>query len=281
MEYTQIKYEVSDRILTITLDRPEKLNAFTDEFTLPELIDALNRADEDDNIRAIIVTGAGRAFCAGADLSGGNTFDSEVDNIEKHRDGGGMLALRMYEMKKPMIAAINGVAVGVGITMTLPMDIRLASETAKMGFFFAKRGIVVDACSSWILPRIVGVSQAAYWTYTAKLFTAQEALQGRLIQEVLPPDKLMDRAREIAREIADNTSSISVAMIKRLLWTMLGANHPMEAHKIESKLFYWLGKQADSKEGVNSFLEKRPPVFPMKVSRDLPPFYPWAKERPF
>jgi enoyl-CoA hydratase/carnithine racemase len=281
MEYTQIKYEVSDRILTITLNRPEKLNAVTDEFTLPELIDALNRADEDDNIRAIIVTGAGRAFCAGADLTGGKTFDSEANNIEKHRDGGGMLALRMYEMKKPMIAAINGVAVGVGITMTLPMDIRLASETAKMGFFFAKRGIVVDACSSWILPRIVGVSQAAYWTYTAKLFTAQEALQGRLIQEVLPPDKLMDRAREIAREIADNTSSISVAMIKRLLWTMLGANHPMEAHKIESKLFYWLGKQADSKEGVNSFLEKRPPVFPMKVSHDLPPFYPWAKERPF
>ena len=214
MDYTQIKYEVSDRILTITLNRPERMNAVTVNMER-ELISAFNGADEDDSIRAIIVTGAGRAFCAGADLgSGGTTFDftRAANTIETHRDGGGIVALRIYDLKKQIIAAINGPAVGEGITMTLHMDIRLASEAAKMGFVYAKRGIVFEACGSWFLPRIVGVSKAAEWAYSGRVFNAQEALSSGLVSEVLSPELLMKRAREIAQEIARNTSSISVAL---------------------------------------------------------------------
>ena len=286
MEYTQIKYEVSERILTITLNRPDRLNAFNDEVMAPELHDAFNRTDEDDNIRVIIVTGAGRAFCAGADLSAGSSTWDYVGTrpefgLETHRDMGGTIALRIYELKKPIIAAINGPAVGVGLTMTLPMDIRLASENAKMGLVFARRGIIIESCSSWFLPRVVGISQAAEWAYTGRVFTAQEALAGGLVKEVLPPDKLMHRAREIALEITQNTSAVSVALNRQLLWKMLEVNDPMVAHKVDSKLMYWIGKQADAKEGVTSFLEKRAPEFKMRPSKDMPPFYPWWPERKF
>jgi len=277
MEYTQIKYEVSDHILTITLNRPEKLNAVTGTMER-ELISAFDAADEDDSVRAIVLTGAGRAFCAGADLgSGGTTFDftKDANNIETHRDGGGIVALRIYDLKKPIIAAINGPAAGEGITMTLPMDIRLASEAARMGFVYARRGIVFECCGSWFLPRIVGVSKAAEWAYSGKVFSAQEALSSGLVSEVLAPEDLMPRAREIAREIAQNTSGISVALNRQLLWKMLGADHPREAHKLESKLLFWIGTRDDAKEGVNSFLEKRAPDFTMRPSVDMPDFYPW------
>ena len=282
MEYTQIKYEVSDSILTITLNRPEKLNADT-KVMRDEVVDALDHADEDDDIRVIIFTGAGRAYCAGADLQDmQESRDKAADiGIDDHMDGGGIATLRMYEVKKPMIAAINGPAVGYGITQTLPMDIRLASENARMGFVFARRGLVFEACSSWFLPRIVGMSQAAEWVFTGRIFDAQEALAGGLVSEVLPPERLIPRAREIAAEIAENTSSISVALSRQMLWKMAGADHPMEAFKIDSKGMFYTTRGADAKEGVDSFLEKRPPNFPMKVSKDMPDFFPWWADRPF
>ncbi len=284
MSYEHIKYEVSDRILTITLNRPKKLNAFTGVMQ-GELIEAFDRADEDDEVRAVIVTGAGRGFCAGADLSsGGDTFDSQqrrAVTIDEHRDGGGLVTLRIYESKKPVIAAINGPAVGIGATMTLPMDIRIASETAKMGFVFARRGITPEACSGWFLPRVVGISQALEWVMTGRVFTAKEALDGGLVSRVLPPDDLLPAARELAREIAENTSAISVVLARQMMWRMLGADHPMEAHKIDSKCIYYMGKSPDSYEGVNSFLEKRPAKFTMKPSKDMPDFFPWWEERPF
>ena len=285
MEYTQIKYEISDKILTLTLNRPEKLNAFTPTIKA-ELIDALDRADADDGVRVVIVTGAGRAFCAGADLSGGGqTWDYKAQDsggsLDTHRDKGGLVTLKIYDMKKPIIAAINGAAVGVGITMTLPMDIRLASENAKMGFVFARRGIVPEACSSWFLPRIVGISKAAEWVLTGRIFEAKEALAHGLVSEVLAPDDLMPRAREIASEIAQNTSAISVALARQLLWKMLGADHPMEAHKLDSKCIFWAGARADAREGVLSFFEKRPAKFMMKPSSEMPEFYPWFADRPF
>lgn len=279
MDYTQIIYGVSDAILTITLNRPESLNAIT-PVMLAELADALERADADDDVRVVIITGSGRAFCAGADLGrGGETFDYSSrglrDTLETHRDGGGLVTLRIFDMKKPLIAAINGPAVGFGITMTLPMDIRLASENAKMGFVFARRGVVPEACSSWFLPRIVGISKAAEWVLTGRVFEAREALAGGLVSELLAPDALISRAREIASEIAENTSAISVALSRQLLWKMLGADHPMEAHKLDSKCMFWAGGQADAHEGVLSFLEKRAPKFTMKPSSEMPGFYPW------
>ncbi len=285
MEYTEIKYDVSDAILTITLNRPERLNAYTLVMDT-ELKDALNRADADDDVRAVIVTGAGRAFCAGADLAlGDKTFDYKAmgleDTLEAVRDPGGMTTLRLYDMKKPLIGAINGPAVGFGITMTLPMDIRLASEDARMGFVFTRRGIVLEACSSWFLPRIVGISKAAEWVLTGRVFEAQEALAHGLVSELLSPDHLMPRAREIAAEIARNTSAVSVALCRQLLWKMLGADHPMEAHRLESKCMFWAGGQADAGEGILSFLEKRPPEFTMKPGSQMPDFYPWWSEVPF
>ncbi|MCR9276821.1 MAG: crotonase/enoyl-CoA hydratase family protein [Pseudomonadaceae bacterium] len=282
--YEQIIYEVSDGILTITLNRPDKLNAFTHTM-MSEMIDAFDRADADDNIRAIIITGAGRAFCAGADLSsGGDTFDSDARddrNSGLNRDGGGLLTLRIYESKKPVIGAINGPAVGIGVTMTLAMDIRLAADNAKFGFVFARRGIVPEACSSYFLPRVVGISQALQWCYSGNVFPASEALEGGLVRNLYNSDELLPAARAIALEIANNTSAISVSLTRAMMWRMLGADHPMEAHKIDSRGIYNLGRSADAREGVESFLEKRAAEFPGKVSTDMPDFYPWWEERKF
>jgi enoyl-CoA hydratase/carnithine racemase len=282
MDFQTIRYAVENGVLTITLNRPDRLNAFTGTM-MRELIAAFDQSDADDAVRVVIVTGAGRAFCAGADLGpGGGTFDaSRVDTIDTHRDGGGQTVLRIFESKKPVIAAINGPAVGVGITMTLPMDIRIASSAARMGFVFARRGIVLEACSSWFLPRVVGISQAAEWAYTGRLFPAEEALAARLVSRVVAPDALLPTAHGIAREIADNTSSISVMLNRQLLWRMLGADHPMEAHRVDSKAIFWMGRSADAAEGVTSFLEKRPPRFSMRPSTDTPPFMPWWPPRPF
>ncbi len=282
MAYTQITFETSERILTLTLNRPERLNAFTPVMR-GELLDALDRADADDSVRVVILTGAGRAFCAGTDFQaeGEDTFNyskrEERNTLETHRDGGGLVALRIYDLKKPLIVAFNGPAVGVGITMTLPADIRLASETARIGFVFTRRGIVPEACSSWFLPRIVGMNRALEWVITGRIFSAREALEAGLVREVLAPESLMPRAREIAREIAENSSAVSVALARQLLWKMAGAPHPMEAHRIDSKLMFWMGGSEDNREGIRSFLEKRPPRFTMRPSTDMPEFYPWWK----
>ena len=278
MEYTQILYEVADGIATITLNRPEQLNAFTGTM-MYELIDAFDQVDADDDVRVVIVTGAGRGFCAGADLSsGGETFSrggsDVVTDVGVPRDGGGLVSLRIFDCTKPVIAAINGPAVGVGVTMTLPMDIRLASDTAKFGFVFARRGIVPEACSSWFLPRLVGISQAAEWCYSGRVFPASEAHDGGLVRSVHAPDDLLPAARAIATEIAQNTAPVSVALTRQMLWRMLGASHPMEAHRVDSRGILERGRSADSREGVVSFLEKRPPQFPVKVSDGLPDIFP-------
>ena len=287
MAYEHIKYDVDDNILTITLDRPDKLNAFTQTMR-DELIDAFDKSDADDKVRAVIVTGAGRAFCAGADLSSGAaTFDIDQrggetwEEDEIWRDGGGLVSLRIYESKKPVIAAVNGPAAGVGVTMSLPMDIRLASETARFGLVFSRRGVVPEACSSWFLPRVVGISQALEWVYSGRVFDAKEALAGGLVKAVLPPDDLLPAARAIAEEIAANTSAVSVALSRQMLWRMLGADHPMEAHKIDSRGIYAMGRGPDAYEGVASFLEKRPPDFKMRPSQDMPDYYPWWEDRKF
>lgn len=285
MSYEHIAYEATDGVLTITLDRPEQLNAFTGTM-LKELIDAFDRADSDDAVRAIIVTGRGRGFCAGADLSGGpDTFNASsrgrTTDIQQNRDGGGQLTLRIFELKKPIIAAINGPAVGVGITMTLAMDVRLASENARMGFVFAKRGIVPEACSSWFLPRIVGISQAMEWVSTGRVFDASEALAGRLVKAVHAPGELLPAANRLAREIADNTAPVSVALCRQLMWRGLVADHPMEAHMADSRGILLMGQSADVREGVASFLEKRKPEFRMSVANDLPDLFPFYKAPEF
>ena len=284
MNYSTILYQVEDSILTITLNRPEALNAFNNEM-LFELIDACDKADADDDVKAIIVTGAGRGFCAGADLSGGGDafdYDSREDKANGlSRDGGGRLTLRLYELNKPIIAAINGPAVGVGVTMTLPMDIRLASTNSKFGFVFARRGIVPEACSSYFLPRVVGISKALEWCYSGKVFPASEAMEGGLLRSLHEPEDLLVEARKIATEIRDNTSAVSITLVRHMMWKMLGADHPMEAHKIDSRGIYHRGKSPDSKEGVVSFLEKRPADFPGKVSTDMPEFFPWWEGREF
>jgi enoyl-CoA hydratase/carnithine racemase len=283
MDFQEIRYEVAERILTITLDRPDKLNAFTERMC-GEMIAAIDRADADDAVRAIIVTGAGRGFCAGADLSGGDgSFDysGAPQPLEAHRDGGGLVTLRLFDCRKPLIAAINGPAVGVGVTMTLPMDIRIASSAARFGFVFARRGIVPEACSSWFLPRVVGIAQALEWTYSGRVFPAEEALAGRLVSRVVPPGDLLPAAYALAREIADNTSAVSIALTRAMMWRMLGADHPMEAHRVDSRCVHWTGRNADAREGVTSFLEKRPPRFTLRPSTDMPDFYPWWEERRF
>ena len=288
MTYTQIKYEVTDRIATVTLNRPEKLNAFT-RTMMGELIDVLDRTDGDDGVRAVIFTGAGeRAFCAGADLTpdgGAAPFSSSevVDDLSdpRVRDGGGMLTLRLFQSKKPLISACNGVAVGVGITMQLPMDVRLASDAARYGFVFARRGLVPEAASSWFLPRIVGISQALEWCMSGRIFDAQEALRGGLVRSTHAPGELMNAAHELAGEIARNNSAVSVAMTRAMLWRLSTAEHPMMAHRVDSRAIYRLSKGADAKEGVQSFLEKRPPDFPATVSGDMPDFYPWWEEPQF
>ncbi len=281
MPFSLIRYEVEDGVCTVTLNRPDRLNAVNTPM-LDELREAWDRADADDGVRAVIVTGAGRAFCAGADLgSGGATFDYHSRaSAEEHRDGGGTVTLRIFDMKKPVIAAINGPAVGFGITLTLPMDIRIASTAARMGFVFARRGVVPEACSTWFLPRLVGISQAAEWVYTGRVFGAEEALAGKLVSRVVAPDALLPTARELAREIAGNTSAISVTLARQMMWKLLGADHPREAHRLDSMAMFWTGRSADAREGIAAFLEKRAARFPLRPSADLPPFYPWWSAQP-
>jgi enoyl-CoA hydratase/carnithine racemase len=276
MSYEQITTETADGVLTITLNRPDRLNAWTPTMG-EELIAAFDVADTDDAVRAIIVTGAGRGFCAGADLqAGGSTFDwrEREHGDAVPRDGGGQFTLRVFDCTKPVIAAINGPAVGVGATMTLPMDIRLAADSARVGFVFARRGIVPEACSSWFLPRVVGISRAMEWVATGRVFSAQEALEGGLVRSVHAQDELLDAARALAREIADNTAAVSVALARRMMWRMLGAEHPMLAHRADSRGMFARGQSADAAEGITSFLEKRPPRFPDRVSDGLPDIMP-------
>ena len=277
-EYTQIRYEVSDSIATVTLARPEKMNAFTGVM-MRELLDVFDVSDADDAVRAVIVTGDGKAFCAGADLSSGaKTFDdgdwSSTSDDSVRRDGGGQVTLRIFACKKPVIAAINGAAVGIGATMTLPMDVRLASSAARIGFVFTRRGIVPEACSSWFLPRVVGISRAAEWVYTGRILSADEAASGGLVRTVYAPDELLPAARALAREIADNTSGVSVALSRQMLWRMLGADHPMQAHRVDSRAIQLRGRSADAHEGVTSFLEKRPANFSDSVAASLPDVFP-------
>ncbi|MDQ6834745.1 MAG: crotonase/enoyl-CoA hydratase family protein [Actinomycetota bacterium] len=272
MEFEQIRAEVRDRVLTITLNRPERLNAWTATMGR-ELIDALDRADADDEVRVVVITGAGRGFCAGADLAGGGqTFDwRERERTEDvPRDNGGQFTLRVFECTKPVIAAINGPAVGVGATMTLPMDIRLAADDARMGFVFTRRGIVPEACSSWFLPRVVGISRAMEWVATGRVFSAQEAFEAGLVRSLYPREALLDAAYALAAEIVEHTAPVSVALARRMLWSMLGAEHPMLAHRADSRGMFVRGQSADAREGVTSFLEKRAPTFPDRVSDGLP-----------
>ena len=272
------------KVLTIQFTRPEKMNTFSGQM-LRDILEVLDDAEKDDEVRAVIFTGSGKAFCAGADLSSGeDTFDmsdrqKKDQNVQ--RDTGGVLTLRLFDFKKPLIAAINGAAVGVGVTMTLPMDVRICSDKAKFGFVFAKRGIVPEACSSWFLPKIVGISNALQWCLSGKIFQPTEALEKGLITEITSEEDLLKRAKEIASDFVDSTSSLSVTLIRQMLWKMLGADHPMEAHKIDSRGVYFLGKTGEASEGVLSFLEKRDPNFPGKVSKDLPEFYPWWTEKDF
>jgi enoyl-CoA hydratase/carnithine racemase len=283
--YSQIRYDLQGPAAIITLDRPAKMNAFT-RTMMDEIIAAMDEADADDRVRAVVFTGAGeRAFCAGADLTpegGGHVFSdpNPVSDLadERVRDGGGRLTLRLFDAKKPLISAYNGVAVGVGATMQLPMDIRLASDNARYGFVFARRGIVPEAASSWFLPRIVGMPTALEWCMTGRLFDAAEALDKRLVRSVHPQGELMDAALAIVDEIASNTSAVSVAMTRAMLWRLSATEHPMMAHRIDSRAIYRLSRSADALEGVNSFLEKRPPVYPDTVSGDMPDFYPWWEQ---
>lgn len=284
-DYTQIKLDIADGIATVTLHRPEKMNAFT-RIMMQEFIDALDVTDADDSVRAVIVTGHGeRAFCAGADLTpegGGHVFSdpNPVEDLsdERVRDGGGRLTLRLFNSKKPLIGACNGVAVGVGATMQLPFDIRICSENARFGFVFARRGITPEAASSWFLPRLVGMQTALEWCMTGRIFDANEALHRGLVRSIHPSDGLMKAAIELAREIADNTSAVSVAMTRAMLWRLGAGGHPMDAHRIDSRSIYRLSRSADAKEGIASFLEKRPPNFPDTVGEDMPDFYPWWDE---
>lgn len=283
--YSQILYDVTDGIATITLHRPDKMNAFTGTM-MNEMISAFDEIDADDTVRAVIVTGHGdRAFCAGADLTpedGKHVFSSgeAVTDLSdsRVRDGGGLLTLRIYQCRKPVIAAVNGAAVGIGVTMQLAMDIRLASDTARFGFVFARRGIVPEAASSWFLPRLVGLQQALEWCYTGRIFDAQEALRGGLVRSVHPAGELLAEAQKLAREIADNTAPVSIALTRHMLWRNAAQPHPMEAHKVDSRAIYRRSRSGDAKEGIASFLEKRTPSYPDKVSTDMPDFFPWWEE---
>lgn len=282
-DFSEILYEVADQVAIITLHRPEKMNAFTGTM-MKELLAAFDETDADDDVRAVIVTGSGeRAFCAGADLSAGEkTFSSGGSDIQTDagvpRDGGGMVSLRIFESKKPVIGAFNGAAVGVGVTMTLPMDIRIASTSARFGFVFARRGIVPEAASSWFLPRVVGISQALEWSFSGRVFDADEALAGGLVRSLHAPDDLLAAARAIARDIAENAAPVSVALTRQMMWRMLGADHPMRAHSADSRAILERGRSADTREGVTSFLEKRPAAYTDRVSTDLPDVFPgWVE----
>jgi enoyl-CoA hydratase/carnithine racemase len=284
-DFTQIRYQVSDGIATLTLYRPEKMNAFTGTM-MQEMCAAFDLADADDAVRAVVVTGEGdRAFCAGADLTpdgGGQVFANAapVDSLsdERVRDSGGRLTLRIFQCKKPVIGAINGAAVGIGVTMQLAMDFRLASDKARFGFVFARRGIVPEAASSWFLPRLVGMQQALEWCMTGRVFGAEEALQGGLVRSIHAPEDLLPAAYALAREIADNTAPVSIALTRAMLWRLSAAEHPMAAHNIDSKAIYRRSRSGDTKEGIASFLEKRDPVYPDQVSTDMPDFFPWWDE---
>jgi enoyl-CoA hydratase/carnithine racemase len=288
MSYETLRYEVADRVLTLTLNRPDRMNAYTGRMG-DELIDAFDAADADDEIKVVIVTGAGRAFCAGADLErGGNTWGNHAEYLAAQDtarryagDGGGQVTRRIYDFNKPVIAAINGPAVGVGVTMTLAMDIRLAAPNVKIGFVFAGRGIVPEACSSWFLPRIVGISKALEWCYSARVFRSEEALAAGLLRSIHGPDELLPAARALAQEFIDHASAVSIAMVRQMMWRMLGAPHPIDAHEIDSAAIAALGKSSDAKEGITAFLDKRPAQFTDRVSRDLPGFVPWWTDRPF
>ena len=279
-----VRTEVRENSLIIYLSREERMNAFT--LTMQqEIVKILDDAEEDDDIKAIIFTGDGKAYCAGADLSsGGDTFDNRKGRERTNdvvRDSGGLLTLRLFKCKKPLIAAVNGAAVGIGATMLLPMDTRICSDQARFGFVFAKRGIVPEAASSWFLPRLIGINKALELCYTGKVISAEEAKEIRLVSEILNQDKLIDRAIEIAKEFTAESSQISIALTRQMMWRMLGADDPMEAHKIDSRAVFELGQSGEAIEGVNSFLEKRPPSFPGKVSKDMPSFFPWWDEKEF
>lgn len=294
MPYETIRYSVADGIATLTLHRPEKLNAYTPTMT-HEVLDVFDKIDADDDVRAVIVTGEGRAFCAGADLSAGiSGFNGEgvVDSLvradgsldyaaDAARDGGGRITLRIYRCLKPVIAAINGAAVGVGASMTLPMDIRLASDSAKFGFVFSRRGIVPDAAASFFLPRVVGISNALEWCYSGRIYSAQEAKAIGLIRDIYPADQLLPAAVAIAREIVDNAAPVSIAMIRQMLWRGLDMSDPMEAHRVDSRGILSRVRSADAAEGVSSFLEKRPARFVDRVSADMPDFFPWWDEQQY
>ena len=287
MSFDTVRLEIDEQIATITLNRPHRLNAFTYEMG-DELIEIFDQLDADDGVRAIIITGEGRAFCAGADLStGAETFDMVAQTQhdgsfnatdEKWRDRGGVLNLRIWNSKKPVIAAINGASVGIGATMVLPMDIRLAGMSAKFAFPFAKRGIVWDGCASWFLPRVVGISTAMDWGLTGRTFSAAEAFENGLVSRVVPDEDLMVEARERARQLVENCAPVSLALMRQMAWRMQGASHPMQAHRIETQGILKAGMGKDAEEGVMSFLEKRQPNFPLKVSQDLPDWYPWWAE---
>ena len=290
MTFEFIRYELANRIATITLARPEKLNAVNGAM-VRELIAAFESADSDDDVRAVIVNGEGRAFCAGADLSRGaesfvapgseglTSADGEVDySNEAIREVGGRLALVLYNLRKPVIAAINGAAAGLGATFILPMDIRIAAEEARFGFVFSRRGMVLETAASYFLPRIAGISKALEWGMSGRMVSAAEALENGLVSAVVPQAELLVEANRLARDIADNAAPVSVALIRQMLWRGLGMNHPMEAHRIESRGIYARSRAADATEGVTSFLEKRAPDFPDLVSRDMPDFYPWWEE---
>ena len=283
MPFNTILYDVEDHILTITLNRPDRLNAFNGEM-FHELLEAFDKADADDDVRVIIMTGAGRGFCAGADLGSGDKVfrgRSDASMETKVGDEGGEISRRIYNCLKPVIVAFNGPAVGVGVTMTLPADIRMAAKDIKMGFVFAARGIIPEACSSYFLPRIVGISKALEWCYTARVFKSEEAFEAGLVSSLHEPDALMPAARKLAAEIAENSSAISNTVLRHMLWRMLGADHPVEAHRIDTQAIYKLGDSPDAKEGVMSFLEKRKPDFPGRVSKDMPDFFPWWEEPTF
>src|SRR3954447_21238122 len=280
--YATIRLEREDGVATIELHRPDRLNAFTEEM-LEELVDAFDRTDADDDVRAVVVTGSGRAFCAGADLeAGGATFErgDEPFDMERHADGGGVLARRIFDSAKPVIGAVNGPAVGIGVTMTLPMDVRLAAENARFRFVFARRGIVPEACSSFFLPRVVGIARAAEWVFSGRIFDAQEALASGLVRSIHAGDELLPAARALAAEFRDGTSAVAVALARRMMWQMLAEGTPLAAHELESEALHFLGSSDDVREGVASFLEKRDAHFPLRVSRDMPEFYArWQAER--
>ncbi|MFV0643545.1 MAG: crotonase/enoyl-CoA hydratase family protein [Sphingomonadaceae bacterium] len=295
MSFETILYDVNDRVATLTLNRPDKFNAMN-PLMQKEIEDALDLADQDDAVRALIITGAGKGFCGGADLSSGADIFNKDKKVEGRdvsarnpdgtfnyssdaaRDGGGKLAMRLFNSLKPVIGAINGAGVGIGASMLLPMDIRIASEKGRLGFVYARRGIVFECCSSWFLPRVVGISKALELSFSGRILSADELKEVGLVSEVTTQENLLPRAQEIAREIADHTAPVSIALMRQMAWRSLGMDHPMEAHKIESRGICTRGASPDAKEGVASFIEKRLPDFPCTVSKDMPDYFPWWQE---